>query len=33
MADKIDLKELDRYLNSDMSPDDCFGLPDLDGFL
>jgi hypothetical protein len=31
MADNIDLKELDRYLNSNLSPDDCMGLSDLDG--
>jgi hypothetical protein len=29
----IDLRELNRYLNSDLSPDDCMGLSDLDGFL
>jgi uncharacterized protein len=29
----IDLEALDRYLDSDLSPDDCMGLFDLDGFL
>jgi hypothetical protein len=29
----LDLKELARYLDSDLSPDDCLGLSDLDGFL
>ena len=29
----IDLEALDRYLDSDSSPDDCMGLSDLDGFL
>ena len=29
----IDLEALDRYLDSDLSPDDCMGLSDLDGFL
>ena len=29
----IDLKALDRYLESDHAPDDCMGLSDLDGFL
>src|SRR5690349_575326 len=33
MADNIDLGELDRYLDSDLAPDDCMGLSDLDGFL
>jgi uncharacterized protein len=33
MTANIDLRELDRYLNSDLSPDDCMGLSDLDGFL
>ena len=33
MADNIDLRELDRYLNSNLSPDECMGLSDLDGFL
>src|SRR6202158_4983420 len=33
MADNIDLTELDQYLNSALSPDDCMGLSDLDGFL
>jgi uncharacterized protein len=33
MADNIDLGELARYLDSDLSPDDCMGLSDLDGFL
>jgi uncharacterized protein len=28
-----DLEELARYLDSDLSPDDCMGLSDLDGFL
>jgi uncharacterized protein len=27
------LEELARYLDSDLSPDDCLGLSDLDGFL
>jgi uncharacterized protein len=29
----VDLEALDRYLDSDMSPDNCMGLSDLDGFL
>jgi uncharacterized protein len=29
----IDLETLDRYLDSETSPDDCMGLSDLDGFL
>jgi uncharacterized protein len=29
----IDLDALDDYLMSDHAPDDCMGLPDLDGFL
>jgi uncharacterized protein len=29
----IDLEALDRYLGSDLAPDDCMGLSDLDGFL
>jgi uncharacterized protein len=29
----IDLEALDRYLDSDLSPEDCMGLSDLDGFL
>jgi uncharacterized protein len=33
MADRIDLDELAEYLDSDLSPDDCMGLSDLDGFL
>lgn len=33
MADNIDLSELEQYLDSDLSPDDCMGLSDLDGFL
>ena len=33
MADNIDLEELADYLDSDLSPDDCMGLSDLDGFL
>jgi yecA family protein len=33
MADHIDLEELADYLDSDLSPDDCMGLSDLDGFL
>src|SRR5277367_3175816 len=33
MADNIDLDELADYLDSDLSPDDCMGLSDLDGFL
>lgn len=33
MPDHIDLEALDRYLDSDLSPDDCMGLSDLDGFL
>jgi uncharacterized protein len=33
MADNIDLGELDDYLDSDTSPDDCMGMSDLDGFL
>jgi uncharacterized protein len=33
MTANIDLRELDRYLNSNLSPDDCMGLSDLDGFL
>jgi hypothetical protein len=32
MADNIDLSELEQYLDSDLSPDDCMGLSDLDGF-
>lgn len=28
-----DLEALDRYLCSDLAPDDCMGLSDLDGFL
>jgi uncharacterized protein len=33
VADNIDLSELEQYLVSDLSPDDCMGLFDLDGFL
>jgi uncharacterized protein len=33
MTDHIDLDELTRYLESDVLPDDCMGLSDLDGFL
>jgi hypothetical protein len=33
MAGNIDLEELAQYLESDLSPDDCLGLSDLDGFL
>jgi uncharacterized protein len=33
MPDHIDLEALDRYFDSDLSPDDCMGLSDLDGFL
>jgi uncharacterized protein len=33
MADHIDHAELSEYLDSDLSPDDCMGLSDLDGFL
>ena len=33
MAGNIDLEELSDYLDSDLSPDDCMGLSDLDGFL
>src|SRR5665213_2879734 len=33
MADGIDLEELAEYLNSDVAPEDCMGLSDLDGFL
>jgi len=33
MAVQIDLEELAQYLDSDLSPDDCMGLSDLDGFL
>jgi uncharacterized protein len=33
MAVSPDLEELDRYLDSDLSPDDCLGLSGLDGFL
>jgi uncharacterized protein len=33
MAVAPGLEELARYLVSDLSPDDCFGLSDLDGFL
>jgi uncharacterized protein len=29
----IDLEALDRYLDSELSPDDCMGLSELDGFL
>ena len=29
----IDLDALDDYLTSDLAPDDCMGLSDLDGFL
>jgi uncharacterized protein len=29
----VDLEALDRYLDSDISPDECMGLSDLDGFL
>jgi len=29
----IDIKALDRYLESDHAPDECMGLSDLDGFL
>jgi uncharacterized protein len=33
MTDHIDLEELAEYLDSDLSPDDCMGLSDLDGYL
>jgi uncharacterized protein len=33
MAVSLDLEELADYLDSDLSPDDCMGLSDLDGFL
>jgi hypothetical protein len=33
MAVDPDLEELADYLDSDLSPDDCMGLSDLDGFL
>jgi uncharacterized protein len=33
MTDNIDLDALAQYLDSDLSPDDCMGLSDLDGFL
>ena len=33
MADSIDLDALAEYLNSDVAPEDCMGLSDLDGFL
>jgi uncharacterized protein len=33
MAVAPDLEELALYLDSDISPDDCLGLSDLDGFL
>jgi uncharacterized protein len=33
MTDQIDLEELAEYLNSDVAPEDCMGLSDLDGFL
>lgn len=33
MAVAPDLEELADYLDSDLSPDDCMGLSDLDGFL
>jgi uncharacterized protein len=33
MAESTDLEPLARYLNSDLSPDNCMGLSDLDGFL
>jgi uncharacterized protein len=33
MAVPPDLEELADYLDSDLSPDDCMGLSDLDGFL
>jgi len=33
MAVSLDLEELDDYLDSDLSPDDCMGLSDLDGFV
>jgi len=33
MADQIDLEELAEYLDSNLSPDGCMGLSDLDGYL
>ena len=33
MADSVDLEVLAEYLNSDVAPEDCMGLSDLDGFL
>ena len=33
MADGIDLEPLAEYLNSDLAPEDCMGLSDLDGFV
>jgi len=33
MADGIDLEPLAEYLNSDLAPEACMGLSDLDGFL
>jgi uncharacterized protein len=33
MTDHIDLEELAEYLDSDLSPDDCMRLSDLDGYL
>ena len=33
MTDHVDLEELAEYLDSDLSPDDCMGLSDLDGYL
>ena len=33
MAEKIDVEKLADYPDSDLSPDDCMGLSDLDGFV
>ena len=33
MAGNIDREALAQYLDSDLSPDECMGLSDLDGFL
>ena len=33
MKQEVDLDRFDKYLMSDLSPEDCFMLSDLDGFL
>ena len=33
MKQQVDLDRFDKYLMSDLSPEDCFMLSDLDGFL